>query len=91
MCLWSYVNGSVYICRTCKNKYENWGGKKTMHVTYSSMSCFYSILWKESLNSDGQQFHQSQQNEQFPLTTNHWTYERPWHKIGNPGPGLGQA
>jgi hypothetical protein len=25
-------------------------------------------LWKESLNSDGQQFHQYQQNEQPPLT-----------------------
>ena len=25
-----------------------------------------------SLNSDGQQFHQYQQNEQSPLTSNHW-------------------
>ena len=25
-------------------------------------------LWKESLNSDGQQFHQYQQNKQSPLT-----------------------
>ena len=25
---------------------------------------FYFYLWKESLNSDGQQFHQDQQNEQ---------------------------
>jgi len=30
-------------------------------------------LWKESLNSDGQQFHQNQQNERLPLTSNHWT------------------
>jgi hypothetical protein len=31
---------------------------------------------KESLNSDGQQFHQYQQNEQSPPT---WTYTKnPW-------------
>jgi hypothetical protein len=30
---------------------------------------FFS-LWKESLNSDGLQFHQYQQNEQSPLTSN---------------------
>jgi hypothetical protein len=28
-------------------------------------------LRKESLNSDGQQFNQYQQNEQSPLTSNH--------------------
>ena len=27
--------------------------------------------WKESLNSDGQQFYQYQQNEQSPQTTEH--------------------
>jgi len=31
----------------------------------------------ESLNSDGQQFSQYQQNEQSPLTTNHWTQKWP--------------
>jgi len=30
-------------------------------------------LSKESLNSDGQQFHQYQQNEQSPLTSTHRT------------------
>ena len=30
-------------------------------------------LWKDSLNGDGQQFHQYQQNEQSPLTSHHWT------------------
>jgi hypothetical protein len=29
-----------------------------------------SILWKESLNIEGQQFHQCQQNEQSPLALN---------------------
>jgi hypothetical protein len=28
---------------------------------------------KESLNNDGQQFHQNQQDEQSPLTSIHWT------------------
>ena len=32
--------------------------------------CFYSkSLWKESLNSDGQQLHQYQQNEQLPRSS----------------------
>jgi hypothetical protein len=36
-------------------------------------------LWKESLNNDCQQFHQYQQNEQPPLTSNHQTLSRPRH------------
>jgi hypothetical protein len=32
------------------------------------------VIWKESLNSDGQKFLPiHQQNEQLPLTSNHWT------------------
>ena len=31
------------------------------------------ILWEERLNSDGQQFHQYQQNKEPPLTSNQWT------------------
>jgi hypothetical protein len=42
----------------------------------------------ESLNSDGQQFNQYQQNKQSPLTTNHRTQERQWY---NPYPGLRQV
>ena len=34
------------------------------------------LLWKESLDSDGQQFHQYQQNEQSPITLTHWTQKR---------------
>jgi hypothetical protein len=34
----------------------------------------YVIFYeKKVLNSDGQQFYQYQQNEQSPLTLNHWT------------------
>jgi hypothetical protein len=33
---------------------------------------FYEQLWKESYHSDGQQFHQYQQNKQSPLTSIHW-------------------
>jgi hypothetical protein len=31
------------------------------------------FIWKENLNSDGQQFHQYQQNEQPPLVLKYWT------------------
>jgi hypothetical protein len=40
-------------------------------------------LWKESLNSDGQQFHQYQQNEQIIEHKKSTTYG-----IRNPCPGL---
>jgi hypothetical protein len=33
----------------------------------------FQTLWKENFNSDGQQFHQYQQNEQSPLVSTHWT------------------
>ena len=36
-------------------------------------------LWKESLNSDGQQFHQYQQNKQSALIVTHRTQKMPWH------------
>jgi hypothetical protein len=38
----------------------------------------YTVLWKESL-SDRQQFHQYQQKEQPPLTSNNWRQEKPKH------------
>ena len=43
----------------------------------------------ESVNSDGQQFHQYQQNEYSPLTSKH--NKRPWHEVGDPDPDLEQA
>jgi len=51
---------------------------------------------KESLNSDGHQFHQYQQNEQSPVILTELTEhkKRPLHHtcdIGNPGPGLEKA
>jgi hypothetical protein len=46
---------------------------------------------KKSLNSGGQQFHQYQQKEQPPLISNHCTWKRAQHNVGNPGPGLEQA
>jgi hypothetical protein len=49
---------------------------------------------KESLNSDGHQFHQYQQNEQSPLilTDLNEHPKKPRHiNVGNPGPGLRQA
>jgi len=42
--------------------------------------------WKESLNSDGQQFHQYQQNKQSPLIVTHWTQKHTMtYDVGNPG------
>jgi hypothetical protein len=38
----------------------------------------YTHLWKESLNSDGKQLHQYQQNKEPPLTSNHWTRTIPY-------------
>jgi hypothetical protein len=49
-------------------------------------------LWKESVNSDGQQSYQYLQNEYLHLTSNHWTKQKDqtvYHV--NPGPGMGQA
>ena len=40
-----------------------------------------NLIWKESLNSDGQQFHQYQQSKQLPLISNHWTEIRRWHTV----------
>jgi hypothetical protein len=43
-------------------------------VNYSNnISKTNARLWKEGLNSDGQLFHQYQQNRHSPLTSNNWT------------------
>jgi len=50
-------------------------------------------LWKESLNSDGQQIHIYQQNNHlWPPLTEH-TKKRPWHiyDTGNSDTGLVEA
>jgi hypothetical protein len=49
------------------------------------------MIMKESLNSDGHQFHQYQQNEQLSLIITELTENKPQHDIGNGGPGLGQT
>ena len=47
---------------------------------------------KESLNNDGQQFNQYQQNEQSPLTFAHWTQNKTTtYNVWNPLSHLGQA
>ena len=40
-----------------------------------------SNLWKESLNGDGQQFHQNQDNEQSSLILTHWMQQKTQHNI----------
>jgi YD repeat-containing protein len=39
---------------------------------------FWKLLWKESLDSDGQQFYEYQWNEQPHLTSIHWTKKKTW-------------
>ena len=39
------------------------------------------LLWKKSLNSDGQQFNQNQQNKQLPLAWNHRTQKRSRYSL----------
>ena len=47
---------------------------------------------KKFKNSDDQQFHQYQQNEKSPFTSNHWTKIKTMaYGIGNPDPGLWPA
>ena len=46
-------------------------------VTYAQVC--QVIIKKQSLNSDGQQFHQYQQNEWLPLIYSHWKQKRPWN------------
>jgi hypothetical protein len=50
------------------------------------------ISWKESLNSDGQQFHQYQQSQQSFIILSYYTLQRTTtYDAGNQGDGLGQA
>jgi hypothetical protein len=50
------------------------------HYCLSFLSCVQWVKMrghkKESLNSNGNQFHQYQQNKQSPLILTHWTQER---------------
>ena len=50
-------------------------------------------LWKESLNSDGHQFHQYQQSEHSPAILTEFTEHEntTTRDVGNPGSSLGQA
>ena len=58
-------------------------------VQYIYIYIFF-VLWNESLDSDGQQFHQYQQNEQVNnLKSLHTNKKTRAYAIGNPDPGLG--
>ena len=47
-------------------------------------------FWKQSLISDGQQFHKYQQKEQSPLTEHKKKETTTTHDVGNLCPDLGQ-
>ena len=58
-----------------KTKFEFcvlYGLSQTVFV-YNPQDVVNKRLWKENLNDDGQRFHQYQQNNQSPLTSNHST------------------
>jgi len=40
-----------------------------------------NLWWKESLNNDGHQFHQYQENEQSPVILIYWTHKNRMHCI----------
>ena len=55
---------------------------------------WWPLRFSLTLNSDGEQFHQYQQNKQPSLTSNHWTQKRKrtmTYVVGTPGPGLRQT
>ena len=70
-------------------------GKFGFKVCNSNVVTFKHILyliqlWKESLNSDGQQFHQYQQRKHLTSDLNSSNIEKTTtYDIRNPGPGVG--
>ena len=84
-------------CR-CLTKFL--GSNKTINLTQDStywlkwQKCLqmaktatFQYLSQESLNSDGQQFHQYKKREQSPLALTHWTQNKTTtYDVGNPGP-----
>ena len=61
-------------------------------IKYTFESIYILSLWKETFNSDGQQFHPHQQNEQSHLNLNWLNTKKDYtYDIGNPGYGLGEA
>jgi hypothetical protein len=68
--------------------------KFTIHKSRIMCPSWLWSLWKESLNSDEQQFNQYQKYQLSPLTLIHWKQNRPaTYDVENPCPGhdLGQA
>ena len=57
-----------------------------------SRNCLAPNHKKRKSYSDGQQFHQYQQNKQPHLTSNHWTQKgHETNDVGNPGANFGHA
>ena len=48
-----------------------------VNVAYRQVNNLSITLWKESLNSDGQQFYQYKQHKQLPFISNNWTQKNP--------------
>ena len=62
------------------------------HPSYILYTTLCNKLWKERLNSDGQQFNKYQLSQQTPLTLIHWTKKKTMaDDVGNTSPSLGQV
>ena len=76
----------MYIYLTVSRNDER---RHVMRLSHVLLFLFLSY-WKENLNSDGQQFHQYQQNKQF-ISHLYSLNTKKRHNVGNLGLGLGQA
>ena len=75
--------------RYCTTIFQLW-----RHQRCSALPVLFYVttfsLWNESLNSDGQRFHQYQQNEHSLLTLTRKTKQITTYNVGNPSPSLRQ-
>jgi hypothetical protein len=74
-----YVN--LHFTVTIQLHFNNKIWWKWLYYFYFYFNNCFSLLWKESLNSDGHQFHQYQLNEQSPLVLTELTEHKKGHDI----------
>ena len=82
----------LFKIRKCQIRFET--GKSIWYrpLLKDLLKAWFTNILKESLNNDGQQFHQYQQYEQSPLTFAHWTQNKTTtYNVWNPFSDLGQA
>ena len=89
-----FINNKIHCCITTEHL-ARWNKimlkiiTPKLYCSYLNNSFYSRRLWKESLNSDGPQFHQYLQNGQPSLILTNYI-KWPWHDVGNPGIGMGK-